>query len=153
MARNHPRLIVGWREWVSFPALGGAKIKAKVDTGARSSALHASNRRLTEENGERIVSFEILQKRDGAKMLLTCKAPLRDIRNVRSSNGQIEKRFFIVTPIEIGGVVWPVELSLTNRDAMGFPALIGRQALARHVLIDPNASFVQGDATETGVRP
>lgn len=138
-----PPLILGWEEWVALPALGLGAIKAKIDTGARTSALHAH---LIEPFGppERpMVRFLVhpAPGRDGLE--IACEAPLAEYREVASSNGGREVRAVIETDIAIGDTRWPIEVTLTNRASMTYRMLIGRQALAAGVLVDPAASFRQ----------
>ena len=135
---------VGWREWVSFPELDISRIKAKIDTGARSSALHASNIERFRRNGESMVRFEVCPNQHSRAGVVTVEAPLLEMRSVRSSNGKSQVRPVIRTPVILGDRQWKLELTLTNRDAMGFRMLLGRQALRKRFLIDPGRSYLQG---------
>jgi len=134
--------VVGWREWVALPDLGVPWVKAKVDTGARSSSLHAWDVRVDEDAAEVFFAVHPLQHDD--VVTVPVRAPLVGLRDVRSSNGEVERRPAIVTTASIGGHAVPIELTLTNRDEMGFRMLLGRSALKRRFLVDPGRSFVYG---------
>jgi len=127
---------------VHLPDLGGADIKAKVDTGARTSALHAWNIEFLTRGGVRLVRFDLhpLQRND--RHVISCEAPLLESRSIRNSGGHAELRPVIRTHIQLGPYLWPLDLSLTARDEMGFRMLLGRSALRGKFLIDPGRSFV-----------
>lgn len=135
--------MIGWREWIALPELGIDRIKAKIDTGARSSSLHAFDvREHTTPAGVRMVRFVIHPVQRDTGVTVEAEAPLLARRTVRSSNGQTELRPVIRTTLRLLGRAWPIELNLTNRDAMGFRLLLGRQAVRRRLLVDAGASFV-----------
>lgn len=135
---------VGWREWVRLPDLGIRNIKAKVDTGARSSALHVSSLEAFEHDGEPWVRFGVQPIPRNMRDVTSVAAPVMEYRSVRSSNGTTETRPVIVTDVELLEVVWPVELTLTNRDAMRFRMLLGREAVRGRFLVDSGRSFYGG---------
>lgn len=137
--------IIGWREWVAFPKLKIPEIKAKIDTGARSSAIHAYNIHVyRNKNGIRKVRFQVHPNQRDDQNIVICTAEVIDKRKVKSSSGHEEKRITILTPLLIGDFIWPIELTLTNRDEMGFRLLIGRKALGNRFLVDPKKSFLIG---------
>ena len=137
--------IVGWREWVALPDYGVEIIKAKVDTGARSSSLHAFNLKVVEKNGVDRVSFEIHPMQRTNKKSVTVEADVVEFRSVRSSNGKSSVRPVIVTSIKLMGITWSVELTLANRDEMGFRMLIGREAIRHRFLVNPGVSYCSKD--------
>lgn len=138
------RLVIGWREWVSLPDLGIRRIKAKVDTGARSSSMHAFRVEVFEREGARWVRFEVHPVQRNSKRTVQAEAPVLEYRSVRSSSGKATLRPVIVTNVELLGFVWPVELTLANRDAMGFRMLLGRQAFRGRFLVDGGKSYYGG---------
>jgi hypothetical protein len=136
------RPLLGWREWLSLPELGIEQIKAKVDTGARSSSLHAFDVRIAKEDGQSWVSFIIHPIQGRNVPAIAAKARLIEHRQVRSSSGHVESRPVIETTVCLGGRTWQIELTLTNRDEMGFRMLLGRSAIARKFVVDPARSFL-----------
>jgi ribosomal protein S6--L-glutamate ligase len=136
------RLLVGWREWVGLPDLCDVALKAKIDTGARTSALHAWNIEPYERRGAPWIRFEVHPLQGEDKPSVRCEAAVAGERLVRSSSGHAERRLVIVTTLALGGEEWPIELSLTRRDEMGFRMLIGRSALHRRAVVDPSRSFL-----------
>lgn len=135
---------VGWREWVSLPGLGVPRIKAKLDTGARSSALHAWNVRRFKRGGISMVRFGIHPIQRDDRTSVEAEAVVLGERKVRSSSGQITLRIVVRTDLEMLGERWPIELTLARRDEMGFRLLLGRQALRGRVVIDPGTSYLGG---------
>lgn len=138
----NPKPPIGWREWVGLPDLGVPWVKAKVDTGARSSSLHAWDVHVDERKG--IVRFAVHPVQGDDELTISVVAPLVAVRDVRSSMGEVERRAAIVTSAAIAGHAVPIELTLTNRDDMGFRMLIGREALRRRFLVNPGRSFLGG---------
>lgn len=140
--RRPPDLIVGWREWVGLPALNIDAIRAKIDTGARSSSLHAKKIELFEQDGQNWVRFEVVLDRAHERGRIPCVAPVSDIRSIKNSFGVSEERVIIRTLLQISSGVWPVEVSLADRENMTFPALLGRTALRKHAVVDPGRSYL-----------
>jgi hypothetical protein len=135
--------VIGWREWVALPGLGVNSIKAKVDTGARSSTLHAFNVERFERHGLAMVRFQAHPMQRNDDYIVAAEAPLLDDRIVRNSGGQSELRPVIETSVQVGNSLWAIELTLTNRDEMGFRMLLGRQAVRRRYLVNPGRSYLQ----------
>jgi hypothetical protein len=135
---------IGWREWAGLPDLGIGAIKAKVDTGARTSALHAYRIVPFRRAGAAWIRFELhpLQRSDAMKVV--CEARTIDQRTVRNSGGGVEHRYIIRTRLQLGDKSWPIELALANRDQMGFRLLLGRTALEDRVLVEPGRSYLLG---------
>lgn len=141
---NLPKTVIGWREWVGLPRLGVAAIKAKIDTGARTSAIHAFHIEAFERNGTKMVSFGIHPVQHHREPEIQCEAEVLEERVITSSSGAREKRYVILTDLVLGKAVWPTELTLANRDQLGFRLLVGRQAIRNHYLIDPGRSYLLG---------
>jgi len=138
------RLKLGWREWVALPELGIPAIKAKVDTGARSSALHAASVRPFRRGGAEWVRFTVHPVRGRRDIAVTAEAEVSDRRLVSDSGGHRESRMFIRTRIRAGDRDWPIELNLTDRETMLFPMLLGRTAMAGRVSVAPEKSYLLG---------
>ncbi len=136
------KLVVGWREWVRLPELGVRLIKVKVDTGARTSALHVDDLHMVHRRTGTWAYFTVHPKQRTNRGAVQCHARVIEERAIRSSSGHTQIRPVIVTDVDIGGTVWPIELTLTSRDVMGFRMLLGRQAVRRKALVDPGRSFL-----------
>ena len=137
--------MVGWREWLALPELGIPAIKAKIDTGARTSSLHARDIEPFEgADGREWVRFSLRPDLRHPEFSVDCEAPASEHRQVRSSSGHPEDRFFIVTAVVVGGVEWEIEMSLTSREKMKFRMLLGREALRGRCLVEPNTSYLTG---------
>lgn len=137
-------LVIGWREWLELPDLGIRKVKAKIDTGARSSSLHAFDVKTVERNGKQFAQFKVHPLQRNTKKTVTCEAEILEFRMVKSSTGHAQKRPVIVTTVEVLGEEWPIELTLANRDEMGFRMLLGREAVRGRFLVDAGISFYSG---------
>lgn len=135
---------LGWREWAALPELNIALIKAKIDTGARSSALHAFTIEPYRKGGARWVMFAIHPKQKRDDIVLECHAPIKDRRLVMDSGGHKQRRYVIETPLLLGSSLFNIEMTLTNRDSMSFRMLIGRTALKNRFLVNSSASYLQG---------
>jgi hypothetical protein len=137
---------IGWREWITLPHLGVAHVKAKIDTGARSSALHAFEIETFERQGKAMLRFKIHPEQNNDDFVIETEAELLGQREVRNSGGQAELRFVIQTAVILNHQTWPIELTLTNRDSMGFRMLLGREAVRGRFLVDAGQSFLQSAA-------
>jgi ribosomal protein S6--L-glutamate ligase len=141
------KVIVGSEEWCAFPALGIPTIKARVDSGAKTSALHAINIAPFIKEGENWVKFDVNPIQKNIKTVIHCEAKLVGKRIVKSSSGFREQRYVIASELEIGGQHWAIEITLTNRDSMGFRMLLGREAMSGRVLVDPEQKYLLGQPT------
>ena len=139
-----PLPTIGWREWVGLPDLGIESIKAKVDTGARSSSLHAYDLEKYQQRDEDWVRFKIHPLQRNTRKIIEADAKILEYRSVRSSSGKAAVRPVIITRISLLGVTWPVELTLANRDEMGFRMLLGREAFRKRFLVDAGKSYYGG---------
>lgn len=139
-----PTPVIGWREWVALPELGVEYIKVKVDTGARTSSLHAFDLEEAVRGGVPVVRFMIHPEQRRAHPEIPVELPLVARRRVRDSGGRSELRPVVETEVSLHGRRWPIELTLTRRDAMGFRMLLGRQAIRNRFLVDPGRSYCAG---------
>lgn len=140
---NNNKTQVGWREWLSLPALGISRVKAKIDTGARTSALHTFFIEPYPENGLTMVRFGVHPLRKRQQPELICSAPLHDVRYISDSGGHREERYIIQTTIRLGNCSRTIEISLTNRESMRFRMLLGRSAMD-DILVLPDQSYLCG---------
>lgn len=147
-AKTRPLTMVGWREWVGLPQLGIGKIKTKVDSGAKTSALHAFHITPFKRNEEHYIRFKIhpIQKSD--EPVVETVAKIIDIRWITDSGGHRERRYVIETILKLGEEEWPIELTLTNRDTMNFRMLLGRSAMKKRLMVNPGRSFLCGKNKE-----
>jgi len=138
------KLLIGWEEWCSLPNLGLPAIKAKIDTGAKTSALHAFNIKPFQQEGIQLVAFSVYPLQRNRDVYKTCVAEVIDERVVMNSGGHKELRYVIKTPLILGDRRWDIEITLSNRDPLAFRMLLGREALNGQVIIDPMKSMRQG---------
>jgi hypothetical protein len=136
------RITLGWREFVALPELGLNRIKAKVDTGARTSALHAFELHTFDRDGRSWVSFRIHPRQYRTDIEVECQAEVKDQRVVTDSGGHQEVRYVIETPVRLLGEEWPIELTLTARDDMRFRMLLGRTGIRDRAIVDPGRSYL-----------
>lgn len=139
-------MLIGHCEWCSLPKLGLPGIKAKIDTGAQTSALHAFNINSFHQNGLRKVHFEIQPLQANRRITIQCVGNVIDERLIMSSNGYNESRYVIETPIILGGYQYPIQLTLSNREPLKYRMLLGRQALNCFFLVDPAQRLITGKA-------
>ncbi|MFW5824018.1 MAG: ATP-dependent zinc protease [Marinobacter sp.] len=139
------RCTLGWREWLALPELDIQRIKAKVDTGARTSCLHTFRTEPYTENGQRRVKFWVHPDQHDLHHVVECDAEVVDERSVTDSGGHKEMRLVIRTTVVVGDRSWPIEMTLTNRDSMRFRMLLGRTAMAGRCAVMPEASYLTGE--------
>ncbi len=143
MEQRPPLLILGWQEWIALPEFGLPALKAKIDTGAKTSALHTHVIEPFGTSKRPMVRFTVRPNPKCTDLEIAASAPVIDRREVMSSNGERQLRFVIATRVHMGAYSWPIEVTLTNREKMSYRMLLGRQAIRPNVLVDPDASFRQ----------
>lgn len=148
MNKQQKKFITGAQEWCCLPSLDVPAVKARVDSGAKTSSIHAFNIEPFTRNSTQWVRFDLHPLQKSRRATIRCEAPVIDRRLVRSSNNNCEKRFVISTPITLNGETWDIELTLTNRDAMGFRMLLGREAMSGRMLVDSEERFLLGEVDE-----
>lgn len=136
--------IIGWREWIALPGLNIPAIKAKIDTGARTSALHALNIEAFKAGGRQKVRFRVRPLQRKKKVLLSCETDILERRIVSDSGGHRELRYVICSDVILGDLLWPIEITLTSRDTLKFRMLLGRTALRERFIVDPARSYTTG---------
>lgn len=146
------KIVIGKEEWAALPELGLPAIKMRVDSGAKTSSLHAFNIQLIDEADGQYATFDIHPVQNNRKLIQRCRAIVIDKRDIKSSTGDTERRLVIKTPITVGEETWDIEVTLANRDTMGYRMLLGREAMNKRVLIDPDASFCLGERDDTNVK-
>lgn len=151
MVGNDKKIIVGSEEWCSFDSLGIPLIRARVDSGAKTSSIHAFNMQTFKRNAVPWVSFEVHPLQNDRRTVIRCEQPIFDRRTVKSSNGTSEKRYVILTPMRLSGHSFDIELTLTNRDSMGYRMLLGREAMQGRILVDPSEQYICGRKTESEI--
>ena len=136
------KMIIGSIETCDLPDLGIFDLQIRVDTGAKTSSLHVDNIRRFKENGRPHVRFDIHPDIYNVESMIEATAPLKDIRQIKSSNGESQERYVIKTTLVLGDQSWPIELTLTNRSDMTYLMLFGRQGMGDKVLVDPSETFL-----------
>jgi ribosomal protein S6--L-glutamate ligase len=142
------KTIIGAEEWLSFPALGVHAVKARVDSGAKISSIHAFNVSEFRREGRLWVSFEVHPLQNNRTTIIRCELPVHDKRRIKSSSGESEQRYVVLAPMQLGDQQWDIELSLSNRDSMEFRMLLGREAMEGRLLVDPSLRYAMGDYTD-----
>lgn len=150
---SEPLLVIGWREWISLPDHRIRRIKAKIDSGARSSCLHSPSIETFQIDGQPHVRFQVFPIQRNEDISLVCEAKIHDRRFVRSSNGEAAERYVIKTNVSWLDETWPIELTLADRSEMGFRLLLGREAIRGRMLIDSGRSFMGGRRKNRKNRP
>jgi ribosomal protein S6--L-glutamate ligase len=146
-AEPNDKIIIGSEEWFSFPELGIPAIKARIDSGAKTSSIHAFNIQKFVRGGEIWVSFEVHPVQNNRHIVVRCERRIIDRRAVKSSSGAAETRYVIMVPVKIGNELIDIELTLANRDSMGYRMLLGREAMSGRMLVDPALSFCLGEVS------
>ena len=146
---SHSNTLAGWREWVQLPDVGIPWIKAKLDTGARTSSIHAFDKALFDRDGVEWVRFRVRPWQESNDDEVVVECPVHDRRHVRSSSGHVEERIVVRMRVTLVGRTVTAEFTLSNRDQMGFRMLIGRQALRRGFVVAAGESFLGGRAPRT----
>jgi ribosomal protein S6--L-glutamate ligase len=152
MNNGDNKKILGCQEWLKFETIDIPAIKARVDSGAKTSSLHAFNISSVEEDGKQFVRFYVNPIQNNKKVTIKCKAPLLDRRIVRSSSGDSEKRYVIKVPVTLGVETWDIEVTLTNRDSMGYRMLLGREAMRGRYIVDPEKHFRMGKYSDEQIK-
>ncbi len=147
MSHNTSKLIIGSEEWCAFPGLGIPAIKARVDSGAKTSSIHAFNIQKFRRDGNLWVSFEVHPIQGDRRTVVRCESPVVDKRTVKSSSGLSETRYVIMASLKAGDAAWDIELTLANRDSMGYRMLLGREAMNGRMIVDPSIGFCLGEIT------
>lgn len=152
MSADVSKIIIGSEEWCSFPELGIPAIKSRVDSGAKTSSIHAFNIQTFRREGELWVTFEVHPIQNNRRIVVRCERPVVDKRIVKSSSGISETRYVVISPIKLGEHLWNIELTLANRDSMGFRMLLGREAMMDRAIIDPSVVCLQGEVTKSEIK-
>ncbi len=141
---QHPTIIIGACEWISLPKLDVSRLRARVDTGAKTSALHVSDLETFKKNRQDWVSYRVAIGSPRPNRYIDCESRLIDVRKIRNTSGRWEERCVIATPLLIGATSWEVEITLTCREKMRYRMLLGRTAMSHHALVDPGRRYLQG---------
>lgn len=149
--QNDTKFIIGSDEWCAFLSLDIPAIKARVDSGAKTSSIHAINIERFDRDDEHWVRFDVHPLQKNRKVTVHCEAALVDQRVIKSSSGDKESRPVIRVPLTLGETTWEVEVTLTNRDTMGYRMLLGREAMMGRVMIDPQGMCLMGDQDKSAL--
>ena len=136
------KAIIGRLETIALPELAITDLQVRVDTGAKTSSLHVDNITKIKSNGKIMVKFDLHPDVHNVENVISCEAPLHDIRKVKSSNGTSEQRYVIATPVQLGSENWTIEITLTDRSDMNYLMLFGREAIGERFLVDPSKVFI-----------
>ena len=136
------KAIIGRLETIALPELAITDIQVRVDTGAKTSSLHVDNITKFKKGGKLMVKFDLHPDVYNVEEVISCEAPIHDIRKVKSSNGTSEQRYVILTPVQLGEINWSIEITLTDRSDMSYLMLFGREAIGKRFLVDPSKVFV-----------
>ena len=142
------KLIIGSLESCDLPELGINDLQVRVDTGAKTSSLHVDNIKSEKKNGKPHVSFDLHPDVYHLESVVRCSAYLKDMRRIKSSNGDTQQRYVIQTPIVLGGKTWDIEITLTDRSDMNYLMLLGREGMGDRVLVDPSQTFLASDVID-----
>ncbi len=137
-------ITVGWIELISLPQLKIPAMKVKIDTGARTSALHVTDLERFVKQGEEFARFQVHPMRRHQQHTVVCEAPIIGDKNVKNSGGQVQVRPVVVTDLTVGGQTWSIQVTLTNRKDMRFKMLLGREAMRQKILVDPGVKYLHG---------
>lgn len=141
---DYPLLIIGGAEWIALPQLGIPQLRARIDTGAHSSSLHTQEQEEFDREGESWVRFVVSATRKRSRGEWTCEAPISDRRLVKNTSGEAEERIVIRTGLQLGSMVWPADINLTNRENMRYRFLVGRSVMTDRVLVNPSHAYLHG---------
>ncbi|MGH1539281.1 MAG: 30S ribosomal protein S6--L-glutamate ligase [Arenicella sp.] len=145
-------MIIGSEEWCELPQLGIPAIKARIDSGAKTSAIHAYKMKPFKKGSELWLKYELHPLQNNRSTIIKCESQVIDKRRIKNTSGVSESRYVIKTPIRMNEQTWDIELTLTNRDAMGYRMLLGREAMLERILVNPSAHFLLGDRTDTDIK-
>ncbi|TWX64659.1 ATP-dependent zinc protease [Colwellia sp. C1TZA3] len=140
--KKKQKAIIGRLETIALPDLAITDLQVRVDTGAKTSSLHVDNITKFKKNGKVMVRFDLHPDVYNVEDMVSCEAPIHDIRRVKSSNGTSEQRYVISTPVKLGDALWPIEITLTDRSDMSYLMLFGREAIGERFLVDPSKVFI-----------
>lgn len=144
------KIVIGAIEVCHLPELSIVDLHTRVDTGAKTSSLHVDNIQRLKKDGRTWVVFDIHPDIYNVDTVVSCEAPLFDVRRIKSSNGKSEERYVIKTLLDLSGQQWPIEITLTDRSDMSYLMLLGREGMGDRVLVDPSQNFVLPGTSTSG---